>query len=425
MKLKNKFGIICTSFAVIPLLILGSILFLVDGAIIKSNNIAEVLIIATVVVAAVSMVISSFIARGIFNNVENLSNSMDKVSQGDFNISLKEEGNDEISSMSRKFNNTLGTIKTSIYTAIASSETLGDSATTLSSTSQEMVAAAHHVSGSIQEIANGANLQANEIIDVVSLLNNLTTEIDLVTQKLVSVNQSAKDTEGKAVEGENKIYELIDFIVRIKQSFDIVLQKITGLSATVSEIGKITDIISEISEQTNLLALNASIEAARAGEQGRGFTVVAEEVRKLAEESRFSSEKITSLVKSITEETNAVKEDSSKVGGLLEEQAVAANDTIISFEDIIASIKNVPELINETEDSLRKTVEDNSVVLDKVEKVSEAAQGVSDASQEISASSEELLSSSEAVSNLSIKVDEEVMELKKKMSIFKIQQNQI
>ncbi|WP_242852186.1 methyl-accepting chemotaxis protein [Clostridium carboxidivorans] len=283
-----------------------------------------------------------------------------------------------------------------------------------SSRSHEMLASANEVANSIQQVAQGANDQSNEIMKIVELLTSLTKETDLVQGKLFTVHKNTQETETQAVEGEGKIYELIDFIVKVKNSFDVVMENVNNLSGTVSEIGKITDVINAISEQTNLLALNASIEAARAGEQGKGFTVVAEEVRKLAEESKVSSGKIVNLVKSISQGTESVLDNSSKVGALLEGQAEVANDTIISFEDIIASVKNVPVLIKETGESLNKVTENSNSVLDKVKKVSEVSEVTSGTSEEISASCEELVASCEEVSKLASKLENEVEDLKNK-----------
>lgn len=387
----------------------------------SSNAIIKILTPIILVVALICVLTAVLIGKKISRPIEKISNSMNKIADGDFTIKINAKGKDEIANMSHKINNTIFRVKDSLALVKSASVQLGESAAILSTTSQNMVSATNEVSNSIQEIVEDANFQANEISDVVVLLTKLTESIDLVKEKLSLVSSSTKDTEDKAVEGENRIYELIDVIVKIKQSFDIELEKTNNLSNTVAEIGEITDIISNISEQTNLLALNASIEAARAGEQGRGFTVVAEEVRKLAEESKLSSEKIINLVKSITKETKEVTENSSNIGGLLENQAVVANDTIISFEDIIASVKHVPTLILQTEDSFKKAVEDNSMALSKVQKVSKAAQEVSAASEEISASSQELLGSSEEISRLSAKVDEDSDKLKQKINIFKVE----
>lgn len=388
----------------------------------KSNvTIIKILLAITVLGAVLSIFIAMFIGKGLSEPIEKVSQSMNEIAQGDFTIRVNIKGKDEISNMANKLNTTLSSVSESLSLVKNASLDLGESAAVLSNTSEGMVAAANEVSHSIQEVSKGATSEADEISDVVELLTNLVQEIDMVEQKLLEVNENTKDTGNKAVEGEGKIYELIKIIVKIKQSYDIVIQKVNGLSSTVFEIGKITDVISNISEQTNLLALNASIEAARAGEHGKGFTVVAEEVRKLAEESNTSSKQITDLVKSITDGTNEVMENSNKVGALLEEQAVTANDTIISFEDIISSVKNVPKFIDETENTLNNAIKDNKIVLEKIQKISAVAQDISAASEEISASSEELLASSEEVYHMANRVDKDSSELRTKINLFRIE----
>ena len=388
MENKNKFVLILASFAVIPLVMLVSGIYLLcDGESISKSQLIGIASMTICIIAIFSTSVAVLMYRKLFQTAVKLSNI------GDNPMNQNEKSLEEVN--------------------IASTE-LSDSVNTLSSISHNMVTSADEVSHAINEIASGANLQATEIASIVNLLTNLVGEVNSIEEKLYVVRGNAKEAGDKAQEGENNIYELINFIVKIKQSFDTVMNKINELSVTVSEIGKITDIINNISEQTNLLALNASIEAARAGENGRGFTVVANEVRKLAEESKGSSEKIINLVKSVTLETKEVTEKSSEVSSLLEEQAVVANDTIMSFEDIIGSVNSVPRLIEETEGLLKKTVEENMIVLEKVQNVSEAAQEVSAASEEIFSSSEELVISSEEISNLSIKINNQLEELKKK-----------
>ncbi|WP_051115593.1 methyl-accepting chemotaxis protein [Clostridium pasteurianum] len=99
------------------------------------------------------------------------------------------------------------------------------------------------------------------------MVSDFTKELDAANSKLLKVNEEIKNSEDKAKEGSEQINVLIQNICDVKEAFDNVLEKVNGLSNSVSKIGNITDVINAISEQTNLLALNAAIEAARAGEQ--------------------------------------------------------------------------------------------------------------------------------------------------------------
>lgn len=330
---------------------------------------------------------------------------------------LKSKGKSEITANSEKVNSTLENVKASISVVKSTSQKIDGAAITLNSTSEQMVTAANEVANAVQEVAKGASEQANELMDVVNLLSNLSDGINEVDNKLISVKDKSVETETMATNGTNIINGLIQSIVDVKGSFDTVMEKVKGLSESVSKIGHITDIINGISEQTNLLALNAAIEAARAGEQGRGFAVVADEIRKLAEQSKNSSTEIIILVKSVTAETEDVIVNSNNLNDLIENQANSANDTIISFEDIKASVKSIPAVIEDTHNSLSSAIDAKNVVLNKVQNVSAVAEQVSASSQEISASSEEMLSSAEEVSGLASAVKSTSDELNKEVNI--------
>lgn len=387
--MKKKLVVMLVCFSIIPILVSNIIYY-----IFQFNNSGNVgyFVESSVVMGIVFLIAAFIVGRSMGSNLEYV-----KPIHEDVLYRTDSEALDNIDDS-----------KESLSDKIQKLKSLTDN---LENSSKVIVASANDVAHSIQDISRDSQVQADEIVDIVTIIDNLKTEIDKVKQKLGVVSEGTSDTEEKAKDGENKIYDLIDFIVKIKGSFDIVMEKVNSLSGTVSEIGKITDVISGISEQTNLLALNASIEAARAGEHGKGFTVVADEVRKLAEKSKTSSEKVINLVTSITAETQAVIKNSSEIGSLLENQATAANDTIISFEDIMDAVKSIPNLINDTNQSLDGTLSKNDEVLKKVENVSEASQNVSAASEEIAASSEELLTTTEELSNLSVKVNSSIMQL--------------
>ncbi|WP_206155663.1 methyl-accepting chemotaxis protein [Caldanaerobacter subterraneus] len=156
----------------------------------------------------------------------------------------------------------------------------------------------------MQEVAEGATAQANDLQDIVGLIHGLTRNIENVYKELQNVKNETDNTADRANNGKKEMDKLVKSINEIRNAFEIVISKINNLTKSVKEISNITNVITSISEQTNLLALNATIEAARAGgEAGRGFAVVAEEVRKLAEESKKSTNKIIELISSIQVDT--------------------------------------------------------------------------------------------------------------------------
>lgn len=385
-----------------------------------SSMILKTTVTLSIIAIVLCAILSFFITKVISGPIVRVSESMDRLAEGDFTIEVNSKGKDEIGHMSRKLGQTINRVRSSIADVKSTSLTIGESAAVLSHTSGEMVTAVNEVSNAIQDVASGATSQAQDLMDVVNLVSDFTKELDAANSKLLKVNEEIKNSEDKAKEGSEQINVLIQNICDVKEAFDNVLEKVNGLSNSVSKIGNITDVINAISEQTNLLALNAAIEAARAGEHGRGFAVVAEEVRKLAEQSKESSQEIISLVKSIGSETNEVKLTSSNVEDVLEHQAEAANNTIIILYDIVDAVNAVGPIMNEANNSIDTVMEAKDDVLMKVQNVSAVAEEVSASSQEISASSEEMLASVEEVKNHAERVNSAASELTDKVKKFTV-----
>ena len=383
-----------------------------------SDMILKTTVILSIIAIVLCAILSFFITKLISGPIVKVSQSMDRLAEGDFTIEVNSKGKDEIGHMSRELNTTIRKVRNSIADVKDTALTIGESAVTLLQTSSEMVTSVNEVSNAIQDVAGGATSQAQDLMDVVNMVSDFTRELDAANSKLEKVNEEIKNSENKAKEGSEQINVLIQTICNVKESFDNVLEKINSLSDSVSKIGSITDVINGISEKTNLLALNAAIEAARAGEHGKGFAVVAEEVRKLAEQSKRSSQEIIGLVKSIGSETDEVKTTSSNVGDVLENQAEAANNTIIILYDIVDAVNAVSPIMNEANNSIDAVMKTKDEILTKVQNVSAVAEEVSASSEEISASSEEMLASAEEVKNQAEKADNAASDLRDKVQKF-------
>jgi len=155
-------------------------------------------------------------------------------------------------------------------------------------------------------------------------------------------------------------------------------------------IGNISDALATITAQTNLLSLNASIEAARAGDAGKGFAVVASEIRKLAEESKNSTEEIKGIVENIQTKAAIAAESIKITKQVVDEQDIAVVQTQEIFDDILKAIEKMTIKVKEIRSSILITNENKSSLLSAIENISSVSEETASASEEVTASTEEI-----------------------------------
>jgi methyl-accepting chemotaxis protein len=207
------------------------------------------------------------------------------------------------------------------------------------------------ISTASRQMADGASAQAREVLSVTQLVQKMSAEISKVSENAARAADAAKRTESSAVEGSEAVQNVITGMDSLRSNVQAGAKKMKNLGDRSMEITTIVETISRISEQTNMLALNAAIEAARAGEHGRGFSVVAEEVRKLAERTAGATQEIGKLVKAIHLETNEtvhaieqqtqVVEQESQVVGQAGESLARIREVSTESADLVADINSV------------------------------------------------------------------------------------
>jgi methyl-accepting chemotaxis protein len=209
------------------------------------------------------------------------------------------------------------------------------------------------ISTASTHMAEGAAAQAREVLAVTQLVQRMSGEIGRVSENAVRAAEAAKRTESSAMEGSEAVQNVISGMDSLRSNVQAGAKKMKNLGDRSMEITSIVETISRISEQTNMLALNAAIEAARAGEHGRGFSVVAEEVRKLAERTAGATQEIGKLVKVIHLETNEtvhaieqqtqVVEQESQVVGQAGESLARIREVSTQSADLVADISSVAQ----------------------------------------------------------------------------------
>ncbi|WAA12469.1 methyl-accepting chemotaxis protein [Fervidibacillus halotolerans] len=353
-------------------------------------------------------------------SITQVNNMLARLANYDFNITLNEDGKNEFAQMNRYFSEVINNIKGALTTVKNQSMEVQSHAQNMAAVSEQMSASSEQLTSTIQQVANGATTQAESLNEIVTSMAKLTETIDHVSKELEKVNTETENTKKKAHMGRQEMADLVQSIEEIKMAFQVVVEKVHDLSVSVKEIDGITEMIADISEQTNLLALNAAIEAARAGEHGRGFSVVAEEVRKLAEQSKQSTEKITELVSIISKDSEEVISTSTKVEHSVQEQLQSVERSVDSFGDILNSVEDIAPRMERAYLAMDEIVKSKDIVMERVENVNSVTEENSAATEEVAASSEELSASSEEVSHSAQSLNDIVSKLNSAVNRFKL-----
>jgi twitching motility protein PilJ len=240
--------------------------------------------------------------------------------------------------------------------------------------SNRVASSATEIQASSEQLAQGSVKQSGEIINTTTAVQEMAANIESVSNNATAANEAATRAREAAEAGAKAVEQVVDGMERIRQNVQAGAKKIKRLGERSMEISTIVNTISQISGQTDMLALNAAIEAARAGEHGRGFTVVAEEVRKLAERTATATKEIEKLIAGIQAETNesvsAMEQQTTEVET---ESKVVAN-TGKELVRIRESSGQSADLINEINLAAKQQVRGAAGVVKAMETVSVIAQ---------------------------------------------------
>ena len=347
------------------------------------TQLRNIMIVISVICIALLCVLIERVTHVVIKPVKEMTRVITAMTSGDFTVSIKTKGNDEIAVMSQSVEKFIASMKQMISEMGNVSGKLKNQADSSKGVSGEMSSAAGIQSQSMSELnatVDQLSVSVNEIAENATQLAGVAADTksdsDMVESKM-------QETVAVSEKGRKDMERVGEALSNIEVSIHNLEEAVNKVGTASGEIVQIIKLIGDIADETNLLSLNASIEAARAGEAGRGFAVVAAEIGTLAKNSADSVAHITEL---ITEINNLVEDAVRQAGN--------------SAQDISGSAELIHTAVD-TFDTIFKNIQETSAlignVVDKINQVDQVATNVAAISEEQAASSDEILATSESM----------------------------
>jgi twitching motility protein PilJ len=297
--------------------------------------------------------------------------------QGDLTVKAR-VSDDEMGSVADAFNATVGSLRQLV--------------TQVQQVTQQVNNSAADSEASVSQLSAQALEQAESITRTVRSVESMAKSIETVATSAMETARIAREASDSASRGGAAMQQTVDSIEELRSSVAETAKKVKRLTESSQEISKIVALISEISSKTNLLAFNASIEAVRAGEHGQGFRIVADEVRRLAEQVSESTKEIEQLVSGIQLET-------AEVLAMMEKgtsQVVTSTRLVAQTRETLSGLVNISQKIDEFVQAISESTHSQSQMSQEVSQtmhtIAESAVSTSQESQQVSQSLKDLLS---------------------------------
>lgn len=357
-------------------------------------------IIAILVNLAISITYNLVATSDKNPSMKKLQDVFAQVATGDFS-NLEDQGEEfsndrNLNSLRTGFIGVMNTFKAVIVGMKEESKRMEDMVGNLESTARGAKTSIENIRTSMDTIADVAIAENTEAIQTVDDMNDLSTQIEDINQEIKRINTYIERSQSSNVKNAQAMQLVHQSWIEEHQSQSQLVNEMTDMNHDIQNIGKIVQLIKDISEQTNLLALNASIEAARAGEAGHGFAIVAEEVRSLAEQSNQSTKNIRDIIEVIRKKSEQMVESVTTSYAKSQQQTEVLDQAISTSNEISQIVEQFVESIQSIESAVDSIVE-------KKDMVQQAIRNISSSIGETSARSQEATSSLE---NFSLVIDE-------------------
>ncbi|OAB40750.1 methyl-accepting chemotaxis protein [Paenibacillus antarcticus] len=386
----------------------------------SAKGILNFTIWSAIAVAVIAILIGILMVRMIARPLINLRNLLIEGSKGNLRVRSNHRSRDEIGQLSGSFNMMMEQITLLVNQTNTTAQEVLDTASELSDASNKTALSAREIAVATEEIANGASSLATEAERGNELTDHISQQMQVVISSNVEMGKAARDVENSSELGTHKLSDLLDKTHQTEDMTRSLMTKVDGLKETTLSVGKVLEVLQNITKQTNILSLNATIEAARAGAAGKGFMVIADEIRQLADQSRQSIEMVGQITERIMSEMNETVTALSEAYPLFQHQMTAVKETNDIFVSVQGQMGEYIQRLDSVTLSIEGLNQSQSILSEAMSNVSAVAEESSATSEEVASLSNEQQSIGNQLVQLSGKLENVSTELKAALSRFTV-----
>lgn len=361
-----------------------------------------------IIVLVISSIAMYFVSRNISRSLKDVVAYCTRLAAGELNVrALEAKSKDEVGQIIAAMNQLSGSLKASISSILSSSDQVNEMSRNLRLNAEATTEANNEITASIMQVASASDEQVKISERTNDAVVNVSSQLFEVTGSLKETLYTTSVSKEKIEQGKLYAFSVTEQMDKINEKVSELSNVIHSLKNNSQEIHRIIEIITDISNQTNLLALNAAIEAARAGEHGKGFGVVAQEVRKLAEQSAGAAESIRNILEQTGKETNqavSVMDESQatvlKGNELVEKVAFTFTEIAESIEEVSQKGNNASNAVVNANEKMEFMAQSANEVITASSRSAQFLEQVAATTEEQNATMQELLESSGKLSSM-------------------------
>ena len=388
-----------------------------------TNDLFMYSIITAVITGIIVMAILRKSLDKLGKHIAYISDTVSKLKEGDLTVQMEGEILEiehEAGQLANNLNETVSALKELITNIVNSSVSLGNASTEVTTAASETNARIEEIATTMNDIVEGISEQASHAEDSNIAVGQLAERLEQLKETSSSIAKLTEAVRKENEQGLSSVNDLKYYTEENNKSSKAVADNINELSKKTESIESIVDTMAGIAEQTNLLSLNAAIEAARAGEHGAGFSVVAGEVKKLAEQSAKHSETIREIVTAIQKDVALSVKDMNNAIEIAEKQTNAVNTVVDAFETISNSTDSMNQSITDIDGFVNIINNDKDTIVASIERIARVSQRSAASSQQISASIQEQTALTQTLADTAGKLNDLSEGLVNEVSEFKI-----